>query len=295
MCVSHRRDHDCRGGAWRSVSVWEIITKKCKFGLLPTSGSRSTQRNRSTAVCLVGQQSSIFDDMASRSDKTASSGTPAAKNSPAAAVAAAAPSCWTPTGGRAIILHKPTKSFPKWHLEARYDKRESSTKKEARVSVTSLHMDYPGKPGFMGCYHQKSWTTEAAARAAMDHFREWVDGGRRKRTAAATAVSNASAAVEAIPLPNRYSKRRNVGTCIGATVSTVKAGARVLVMLYTCLCLRARRVHTGVHTEMTSRTRTQTLRSWSRFTRAIAVQRCLIRSSAMLRHEWLSAGAVKLC
>jgi len=33
-------------------------------------------------------------------------------------------------------------------------------KKADRKSIMSLHEDYPGKPGFLGCYHQKSWRLE---------------------------------------------------------------------------------------------------------------------------------------
>ena len=32
-----------------------------------------------------------------------------------------------------------------------------------------------GYPGFKG---QTKWLTEAAARAAMDHFKDWVDHGK---------------------------------------------------------------------------------------------------------------------
>jgi hypothetical protein len=79
----------------------------------------------------------------------------------------------------------------KYHLEIRYNPRASSKRADLK-SITSLHEDYPGKPGFLGCYHHKSWVTEAAARAAIDHFRAWVDGGRRKQTAAATAIGRSS-------------------------------------------------------------------------------------------------------
>ena len=65
----------------------------------------------------------------------------------------------------------------------------------------------------------------------IPHFRQWVDEGRRKRTAAATAVSNKKALPEAHieaeanavgeSLPQRYSKRRNLGTVIRSAVSCV--------------------------------------------------------------------------
>ena len=127
---------------------------------------------------------------------------------------------------RFVRVREPTATFPHYYLETSYDPRASS-KKADRRSITSLHSDYQGKPGFMGCYLQKSWKTEAAARAAIDHFRAWVDGGRRKQTAAASEARGKRVEVDDIPLPERYSKRRNLGTHVGATLEKFLPLARV--------------------------------------------------------------------
>jgi hypothetical protein len=115
-------------------------------------------------------------------------------------------------------------------LEIRYAPRASSKRADLK-SITSLHEDYPGKPGFLGCYHQKSWVTDAAARAAIDQFRAWVDGGRRKQTAAATARSNQPAAEDVVLLPERYSERRNFRVWVGAMLRPVSRASGVVVKL----------------------------------------------------------------
>ena len=120
----------------------------------------------------------------------------------------------TLTGGRVITVRGPMGNG-KHHLEIRCNPRASSKRADLK-SITSLHEDYPGKPGFLGCSHHKSWVTEAAARAAIDHFRAWVDGGRRKQTAAATARSIQPAAEDVVLLPERYSERRNFRVRVGA-------------------------------------------------------------------------------
>jgi hypothetical protein len=109
----------------------------------------------------------------------------------------------------------------KHHLEIRCNPRASSKRADLK-SITSLHEDYPGKPGFLGCYHHKSWVTEAAARAAIDHFRAWVDGGRRKQTSAATARSNQPAAEDVVLLPERYSERRNFRVRVDAMLDRLR-------------------------------------------------------------------------
>jgi len=135
-------------------------------------------------------------------------------NTPNLESAAAAAALWTPTGGRVITVRGPMGNG-KYHLEIRYNPRASSKRADLK-SITSLHEDYPGKPGFLGCYHHKSWVTEAAARAAIDRFRALVDGGRRKQTAAATARSIQPAAEDVVLLPERYSERRNFRVRVGA-------------------------------------------------------------------------------
>ena len=205
----------------------------------------------------------------------ASSSTPAAQNFAGAAPAAAAPS-WTPTGGRTIRVCGPHVDSGKCHLETTYEPRAYSKKRD-RKPITSLHTDYPGKPGFMGCYHLKSWTTEAAAIAAVDHFRAWVDGGRRVRTAAATLVSNKRAAFDDFALPERYSKRSNVA------IRTVKAGARVFVMLAltTGACALPREAFNQQWNARSDPTRMLMSRGLSNATRATAVPMSLTRSFAM--------------
>jgi hypothetical protein len=115
-------------------------------------------------------------------------------------------------------------TISKWNPRA-------SSKRADLKSITSLHEDYPGKPGFLGCYHHKSWVTEAAARAAIDHFRAWVDGGRRKQTAAATARSIQPAAEDVVLLPERYSERRNFRVRVGAMLDPVSRASGVVVNL----------------------------------------------------------------
>jgi hypothetical protein len=179
-------------------------------------------------------------------------------NTPNLESAAAAAALWTPTGGRVIKVRGPMGNG-KYHLETRYAPRESSKFAHLKT-ITSLHEDYPGKPGFLGCYHQKSWVTEAAARAAIDHFRAWVDGGRRKQTAAATARSNQPAAEDVVLLPERYSERRNFRVLVDAMLRPVSRASGVVVKLM---------LLTSVH----------------KTTRAIAAQKCLIRSFAMQTSE----------
>ena len=74
-------------------------------------------------------------------------------------------------------------------FEIRYDPRKGTSKAD-RKDITSQHEDYPGT--------KKSWTTYAAAEAAIDHFRAWVDGGRRKQTATATAARQPAAGYAAV-------------------------------------------------------------------------------------------------
>ena len=166
------------------------------------------------------------------------------------AAAAAASSSWTPTGGRVITVRGPHANTGRYYLEIRYAPRASSKRADLK-SITSLHEDYPGKPGFLGCYHQKSWVTEAAARAAIDHFRAWVDGGRRKQTAAATARSNQPAAEDVVLLPERYSERRNFRVRVDAMLRPVSRASGVVVKLM---------LLTSVHTT----TRGEYNRAWSR-------------------------------
>mmetsp|Transcript_2890 Transcript_2890/g.9008 ORF Transcript_2890/g.9008 Transcript_2890/m.9008 type:complete len:258 (-) Transcript_2890:66-839(-) len=85
---------------------------------------------------------------------------------------------WTPTGGRTVFVERLYPGSTDFRLSVMYDPRESS-KKSNRKKVNSLHPDYPGAPGFLGTGKMKRWTTEEAARAAIPHFRDWVDGGAR--------------------------------------------------------------------------------------------------------------------
>ena len=151
-------------------------------------------------------------------------------NAPNLEGAAAAAALWTPTGGRKITVHKHHANTGNYYLEIRYAPRASSKRADLK-SITSLHEDYPGKPGFLGCYHHKSWVTEAAARAAIDHFRAWVDGGRRKQTAAATARSNQPAAEDVVLLPERYSERRNFRVRVDAMLRSFSRASGVVVKL----------------------------------------------------------------
>ena len=147
----------------------------------------------------------------------------------------------------------------KYHLEIRYNPRASSKRADLK-SITSLHEDYPGKPGFLGCYHHKSWVTEAAARAAIDHFRAWVDGGRRKQTAAATGRSNQPAAEDVVLLPERYSERRNFRVRVGAMLRPVSRASGVVVNL-----MLLTSVHATTHDEYS--------RAWSRSSDALRAVR----------------------
>ena len=180
-------------------------------------------------------------------------------NTPNLEGAAAAAALWTPTGGRVITVRKQSYDPGKYFLEIRYAPRASSKFADLK-SITSLHEDYPGKPGFLGCYHQKSWVTEAAARAAIDHFRAWVDGGRRKQTAAATARSNQPAAEDVVLLPERYSERRNFRVRVDAMLRPVSRASGVVVKLM---------LLTSVHTT----TRDEYNRAWSRSSDALRAVR----------------------
>ena len=158
----------------------------------------------------------------------ASCSPPSAKISAGAAVAAAAAS-WTPTGGRAITVRGPHHVSGKYSLEVRYDPRQSS-KYADRKMITSVHADYPGKPSFLGCLPRKTWSTEAAAKAAIDHFRAWVDGGRRKQTATANAARQPPP-FDGSALPERYSERRAKRAKVDASVSVWRRAGEVLVGL----------------------------------------------------------------
>ena len=138
----------------------------------------------------------------------------------------AAPSGWTPTRGHTVSVRGPHATTGKFFLETTFALRQSSKGKDSRKPITSMHEGYPGKPSFLGFHPLKEWTTAAAAQAAIPHFREWVDTGRRKQTAAAAAARSASKAeVEAATvgeeLPQRYSKRRNVGASASLSFSLV--------------------------------------------------------------------------
>ena len=94
-----------------------------------------------------------------------------------------------------------------------------------------MHEDYPGKPSFlMGLLPLKSWSTQKAAEAAIDHFRTWVDEGRRKRTAAATEVSNVRIPGDEIVLPQRFSQRKSI-TRVDATAYPCVRDGHVKVAL----------------------------------------------------------------
>ena len=82
------------------------------------------------------------------------------------------------------MVRGPHADTGKFHLQTRYDPR-TGTKSAGRVAITSLHDDYPGMPSFLGMVPLQSWSTKTAAEAAIPHFRAWIDGGRRKQTAAA--------------------------------------------------------------------------------------------------------------
>ena len=138
----------------------------------------------------------------------------------------AAPSGWTPTRGHTVSVRSPHATTGKFFLETTFALRQSSKGKDSRKPITSMHEGYPGKPSFLGFHPLKEWTTAAAAQAAIPHFREWVDGGRRKQTAAFAAARTASkveAEVAALgeELPQRYSKRRNVGSSASLSVNLV--------------------------------------------------------------------------
>ena len=199
-------------------------------------------------------------------------------NTPNLESAAAAAALWTPTGGRVITVRGPHAKTGKYYLETRYAPRASSKRADLK-SITSLHEDYPGKPGFLGCYHHKSWVTEAAARAAIDHFRAWVDGGRRKQTAAATARSNQPAAEDVVLLPERYSERRNFRVRVGAMLDPVSRASGVVVNLM---------LTTSVHTT----TRDEYNRAWSRSSDALrAVRKRRAQTFDVARADGCRCGA----
>ena len=158
----------------------------------------------------------------------ASSSGSAAKNFAAAAPAAAA-AAWTPTGGRKITVIGPHLDTGMHHLYIHYDPRTGS-KSSARKSITSLHADYPGCPSFLGCLPRNSWSTPAAAEAAIPHFRAWVDGGRRKQTTAANAARH-PAVCDAEALPERFSKRRATRTRVGVDLNISNSGGLFSVVV----------------------------------------------------------------
>jgi len=97
-------------------------------------------------------------------------------------------------------------------------------------------------------------------RAAIDHFRAWVDGGRRKQTAAATARSNQPAAEDVVLLPERYSERRNFRVRVDAMLGPVSRASGVVVKLM---------LLTSVH----KTTRDEYNRAWSRSSDALRAVR----------------------
>ena len=122
---------------------------------------------------------------------------------------------WTPTGRRKVFIVQHPADKSKFILQVKAELRASGH--GGKKTVRSTDEDCPGAPGFLGCYRLKQWATREAAAAAIDHFRGWVDNGRRKQTTAA-AVGRARSAAEAAAievgeaLPHRYSRRLNVST-----------------------------------------------------------------------------------
>ena len=137
---------------------------------------------------------------------------------------------WTPTGGRAVLVERISRATD-FRLSVKYDPRESSKKSADRKKVDSLHPTYPGAPGFLGTGKMKRWTTEEAARAAIPHFRDWVDGGRRAPTQSLAAARKRSAAeLAADHLPERFSKRNTFGATVRATLSAAVRGGVMLAL-----------------------------------------------------------------
>ena len=95
-----------------------------------------------------------------------------------------------------IAVRGPHPSSNEYYLEVRYDPRKG-TNKAGRKDITSLHDDYPGAPSFLGTHPLKSWTTRAAAEAAIPHFRAWVDGGRRSASSGGSSTRAAPSAATA--------------------------------------------------------------------------------------------------
>ena len=166
--------------------------------------------NRRSVITLLLAAALSASAVANPSEKMASKTPSGPKNS-----AAAGASSWKPTGGRTIAVVGPHPYTGKFRLRVAYDPR-TGCKKDGRVWITSEHADYPGAPSFLGLVPLKSWSTKAAAEAAIPHFRAWVDGGRRKQTAAAAAAREASSPRPFV-LPERFSKRRAIA---GARVNT---------------------------------------------------------------------------
>ena len=80
---------------------------------------------------------------------------------------------WTPTGGRTINAVPHPHDASKLILKVKYELRASGH--GGKKTATSLDGDYPGAPGFLGCYRLKQWTTRKAAEAAIPqpgHARE---------------------------------------------------------------------------------------------------------------------------
>ena len=117
----------------------------------------------------------------------------------------------------------------KYFLEARYDRRKGMQSKD-RVSITSLHDDYAGAPSILGMAPLKAWLTEAAARAAIDHFRLWVDEGRRVQTTSAAAARLPTPFDNGL-LPDRYSNRHAVGTKVSVAFG-ISGGMVGIVLIH---------------------------------------------------------------
>ena len=117
-----------------------------------------------------------------------------------------------------MVVRGPHVDTGKYFLEIRYDPRASS-KKADRKTITSEHENYGGAPSFLGCQPMKSWCTAAAAKAAIPHFRAWVDGGRRVLTTAAN-TARAASSTRAFVLPERNSKRRAIKEMAGTKVNS---------------------------------------------------------------------------
>ena len=117
-----------------------------------------------------------------------------------------------------------------YYLEVKFSPRQSAKSKDFKI-ITSMVEAYHGVPSFLGMLPKKTWATQQTAERAINHFREWVDGGRRQQNAAMRAGASSearAAAVCKLDAPQRFSGRLNLSSpSVAVSINFIEGRAQV--------------------------------------------------------------------